>query len=155
MRISFKVTTILMVHIVGTIIFIEFAGNGVSGGDNKSNDIADVNTRSNSTELIPDRSNTTTNQRSHSDLIGICSTFREILSSAVAYSCDYSMLYYKGQCEFYSDLLVKNETEAVMKARNDLSFCSDSRVDEYILEHGLTNAPRSPALIPNDGLPIA
>lgn len=144
-----------MVHIIGTIIFIEFAGNGVSGGDNRSNNIADTSTRSNSTELIPDRSNTTTNQWSHSDLIRICSSFHEILSADVAYSCDYSMLYYKGQCELYSDLLMQNETEAVLKARNDLSFCSDSRVDEYILEHGLTNVPRSPALIPNDGFPIA
>jgi hypothetical protein len=38
-----------MVHIVGTIIFIEFAGTRVSGGDNRSNDIADTSTRSNST----------------------------------------------------------------------------------------------------------
>jgi hypothetical protein len=144
-----------MVHIVGTIIFIEFAGTRVSGGDNRSNDIADTSTRSNSTELILDRNNTSTNQRSHSDLIRICSTFHEILSEDVAYSCDYSMLYYKGQCELYSDLLMQNETEAVLKARNDLSFCSDSRLDEYIQEHDLTNAPRSPTLIPNEGIPMA
>jgi hypothetical protein len=65
------------------------------------------------------------------------------------------MLYYKGQCELYSDLLMQNETEAVLKARNDLSFCSDSRLDEYIQEHDLTNAPRSPTLIPNEGIPVA
>ena len=77
-------------------------------GDNKSNDISDTNTTSTSTKLIPDSSNIT-NQRSHSDLIRLCSSFHEILSADVAYSCDYSMLYYKGQCELYSDLLMQNE----------------------------------------------
>ncbi|HZB74246.1 MAG TPA: hypothetical protein VE378_05835 [Nitrososphaeraceae archaeon] len=134
MRISFIVTIPLMVCILSIFILIEFAGNGVSGGDNRS---------------------ITTNQRSHSDLIRICSTFHEILSEDVAYSCDYSMLYYKGQCELYSDLLMQNETEAFLKARNDLSFCSDPRLDEYIQEHDLTNAPRSPTLIPNEGIPMA
>lgn len=76
------------------------------------------------------KKDTTTNQRSHSDLIRICSTFHEILSEDVAYSCNYSMLYYKGQRELYSDLLMQNETEAVLKARNDLSFCSDSRLED-------------------------
>jgi hypothetical protein len=144
-----------MVSIIG-ILFMEFAGNGVTGGADRSNNISDTSTRSNSTEIVSDRSNTTTtNQRSHSDLIRICSTFHEILSEDVANSCDYSMLYYKGQCELYSDLLMQNETEAVLKARNDLSFCSDSRLDEYIQEHDLTNAPRSPTLIPNEGIPVA
>src|ERR671919_2486702 len=142
-----------MVHIISIFILIEFAGNGVSGGDNRSNEIPDTSTKSNSTELLSDRNNITTNQRSHSDLIRICSTFHEILSEDVAYSCDYSMLYYKGQCELYSDLLMQNETEAILKARNDLLFCSDSRLDEYIQEHDLTNAPRSPTLIPNEGIP--
>ncbi|MGH9975414.1 MAG: hypothetical protein ACRD8Z_06210 [Nitrososphaeraceae archaeon] len=145
----------MMVCILNIFILIEFAGNGVSGGDNRSNEIPDTNTISNSTELLSDRNNITTNQRSHSDLIRICSTFHEILSEDVANSCNYSMLYYKGQCELYSDLLMQNETEAVLKARNDLSFCSDSRLDEYIQEHDLTNAPRSPTLIPNEGIPVA
>lgn len=144
-----------MVCILSIFILIEFAGNGVSGGDNRSNNITDTSTISNSTEFLSDRNNITTNQRSHSDLIRICSTFHEILSEDVAYSCDYSMLYYKGQCELYSDLLMQNETEAVLKARNDLSFCSDPRLDEYIQEHDLTNAPRSPTLIPNEGIPMA
>jgi hypothetical protein len=65
-----------------------------------------------------------------------------MISEDVAYSCDYSMSYYKGQCELYSDLLMQNETKAVLKARNDLSFCSDSRLDEYIQE-------------PNEGIPMA
>lgn len=78
-----------------------------------------------------------------------------MISEDVAYSYDYSMSYYKGQCELYSDLLMQNETEAVLKARNDLSFCSDSRLDEYIQEHDLTNSPRPSTLIPNEGIPMA
>lgn len=149
-----------MVYIIGIFILIEFIGNGVSGGANRSSNVSDTGTTSNSAEIVSDRGNTTTaatttNQRSHSDLIRTCSTFHEILSEDVAYSCDYSMLYYKGQCELYSDLLMQNETEAVLKARNDLSFCSDSRLDEYIREHDLTNAPRSPTLIPYEGIPMA
>ncbi|MGH9924740.1 MAG: hypothetical protein ACRD5B_05125, partial [Nitrososphaeraceae archaeon] len=101
MRISFIVTSPLMVCILNIFILIEFAGNGVSGGDNRSNEIPDTSTISNSTELLSDRNNITTNQRSHSDLIRTCSTFHEIISEDVAYSCDYSMLYYKGQCELY------------------------------------------------------
>jgi hypothetical protein len=144
-----------MVQIINIIILTEFVGNGVSSINNRSNDIPDTSTISDSIELVSDRGNTTTSQRSHSDLIRTCSTFHEILSEDVAYSCDYSMLYYKGQCELYSDLLMQNETEAILKARNDLSFCSDSRLDEYIQEHDLTNAPRSPTLIPNEGIPMA
>jgi hypothetical protein len=154
LRIPFKVTNLLTIHIINIIILIEFVGNGVSSIDNRSN-ISDTSARSNSTEIVSDRNNTITNQRSHSDLIRICSTFHEILSEDVAYSCDYSMLYYKGQCELYSDLLMQNETEAVLKASNDLSFCSDPRLDKYIQEHGLTNSPRSSTLIPNEGIPMA
>jgi hypothetical protein len=73
----------------------------------------------------------------------------------MAYSCDYSMLYYKGQCELYSDLLIQNKTDAILKAGNDLSFCSDPRVGKYIQDHGLTNTPRSPSLIPGYGLTVA
>jgi hypothetical protein len=73
----------------------------------------------------------------------------------MAYSCDYSMLYYKGQCELYSDLLRQDKTDAILKAENDLSFCSDLRVDKYIQDHGLTNASRSPSLIPGYEPPAA
>jgi hypothetical protein len=73
----------------------------------------------------------------------------------MAYSCDYSMLYYKGQCEQNSTLLRQNETEALWEAKNDLTFCSDPRVDRYIQEHGLTDAPRSPTLIPAYESPVA
>lgn len=65
------------------------------------------------------------------------------------------MLYYKGQCERYSDLLMQNKTDAILKAENDLSFCSDPRVDKYIEDHGLTSAPRSPSLIPGYEIPVA
>ena len=73
----------------------------------------------------------------------------------MAYSCDYSMLYYQGQCEQNSTLLRQNKTEALWEAKNDLSFCSDPRVDRYIQEHDLTDAPRSPTLIPGYESPIA
>jgi hypothetical protein len=58
-----------MVHIIGIIILIEFAGNRVSGGDNKSNDISNTSMRSNYAETLSDRSNTTTNQRSHTAIL--------------------------------------------------------------------------------------
>ena len=150
-----------MVPIISLFTVIIITGNGMSNGANRSSNVYDADTRSDSAEILSDRSSittistTTANQRSHSDLIRTCSTFHEILSEDVAYSCDYSMLYYKGQCELYSDLLKQNKTEAMLIARNDLSYCSDPRLDEYIQEHDLTNAPRSPTLIPNEGVPMA
>jgi hypothetical protein len=65
------------------------------------------------------------------------------------------MLYCRGQCEQYTSLLNQNETKAMLSAKNDLSFCSDPRVDRYIQEHGLTDAPRSPRLVPRYESPIA
>jgi hypothetical protein len=53
-----------MVHIINIIILIEFVGNGVPSIDNRSNDISNTSTRSNSTELVSDRNNTLTNQGS-------------------------------------------------------------------------------------------
>lgn len=139
---------------MGVIILVEFAVYNISGegGNVTSNTIMATN----STEHKPDLRNSST-PKTHSDLIRSCSTFREILSADMAYSCDYSMLYYKGQCERYSDLLMQhqNKTDAILKAENDLSFCPDARVDKYIQDHGLTNTPRSPSLIPGYGLPVA
>lgn len=109
---------------------------------------------SNSAEYKLDIGNKSSH-RTHDDLIRTCSTYREILSTEVAFSCDYSMLYYQGQCELYSDLLRQNKTDAILKAENDLSFCSDPRVGKYIQDHGLTNAPRSPSLIPGYQFPVA
>jgi len=148
LRISF----ILLIHVIGVIILVEFAVYNISGGG--SNVTANTIMSTNSTEHGPDILNTST-QKTHSDLIRSCSTFREILSADMAYSCDYSMLYYKGQCELYSDLLMQNKTDAILKAENDLSFCSDPRVGKYIQDHGLTNTPRSPSLIPGYGFPVA
>lgn len=133
-------------------MLVEFAVYGISGGG--SNVISNTIMATNSTEHAPDIRNSPT-QKTHSDLIRSCSTFREILSTDMAYSCDYSMLYYKGQCELYSDLLMQNKTDAILKAENDLSFCSDPRVGNYIQDHGLTITPRSPSLIPGYGLPVA
>jgi hypothetical protein len=156
LRISFEVTIILMLHIVGTIFLLAFSVNDVTGINNTSTDISNTSSKSTSTELGPESGNDyATSQRTHSDLIRSCSTFREIMSTNMAFSCDYSMLYYKGQCEHYSSLLRQNETKAALVAKNDLSFCSDPRLDSYIQEHGLIDAPRSPSLVPGYVSPIA
>jgi hypothetical protein len=148
LRISF----ILLTNVIGIIILVEFAVYNISGGGSNvtSNTIMAIN----STEDKPDIRDSSS-QRTHSDLITSCSTFREILSADMLYSCDYSMLYFKGQCERYSDLLMQNKTDAILKAENDLSFCSDLRVGKYIQDHGLTSAPSSPSLFPGYEIPIA
>ncbi len=148
MRISF----ILLTNVIGIIILVDFAVYNISrgGSDVTSNTIMATN----STEDKPDIRDSSS-QRTHSDLITSCSTFREILSADMSYSCDYSILYYKGQCERYSELLMQNKTVAILKAENDLSFCSDPRVDKYIQDHGLTSGPRSPSLIPGYEIPVA
>ena len=48
----------------------------------------------------------------------------------------------KDNVRLYSDLLMQNKTDAILKAENDLSFCSDPRVGKYIQDHGLTNTPQ-------------
>lgn len=151
-----KVNSVLIIHIIGVIgviIFVDYSiYHGVSEGG--SNGLLITTMASNSTEHKSDIVNASS-QRTHDDLIRTCSTFREILSAEVAYSCDYSMLYYQGQCEFYSDLLTQNMTNGSLKAENDLSFCSDPRVSKYIQDHDLTNAPRSPSLIPGYQFSVA
>jgi hypothetical protein len=148
LRISF----ILLTNVIGIIILVEFAVYNISGGG--SNVTSNTIMATNSTEDKPDIRDSSS-QRTHSDLITSCSTFREILSADMLYSCDYSMLYFKGQCERYSDLLMQNKTDAILKAENDLSFCSDLRVGKYIQDHGLTSAPSSPSLFPGYEIPIA
>lgn len=64
------------------------------------------------------------------------------------------MLYYQGRCELYSDLLRQNKTYDILKAENDLSFCSDPRLDKYIQDHDMTNSPRPSTLILNEGIPM-
>jgi hypothetical protein len=142
-----------MIHIIGVIIFVDYlVYYDVSEGG--SNGLLITIMASNSTDHKPEIDNTSS-QRTHNDLIRTCSTFRDILSAEVAYSCDYSMLYYQGQCELYSDLLRQNKTDDILKAENDLSFCSDPRVSKYIQDHDLTNAPRSPSLIPGYQFSVA
>lgn len=141
--VSFRGTSILLVVIATLIMLMEsVAGEALAGGGNSNSSM--------STE-----SENTTNQRTHSDLIRSCSTFRDILSEEGAYSCDYSMLYYKGQCELNSSLLMQNRTESDTETLEDLSFCLDSRLDEYIQKYGLTDSPRPASLIPSSGFPIA
>lgn len=146
----------IIVHMVSavllmTLLVIDVDGIGVDGAE-KTN----VTSKSSAGEIRPEiEAGNASNQRTHSDLIKSCSTFRNIFSAEMAYSCDYSMLYYKGQCEQYSSLLKENETEIKLEAKIDLSFCLDPRVDNYIQEHGLTDAPRSPTLVPGYDSPIA
>jgi hypothetical protein len=142
-----------MIHIIVVIVLVEYSIY-YDVSEDGSNGLLISIMASNSTEHKPDIDNTSS-QRTHDDLIRTCSTFREILSAEVAYSCDYSMLYYQGQCEFYSDLLTQNMTNGSLKAENDLSFCSDPRVSKYIQDHDLTNAPRSPSLIPGYQFSVA
>jgi hypothetical protein len=143
---------LIVIQIIGVIILVDSSAYEVYGG--RSIGVLNSSAPSNFTEDIPEINNTSS-QRTHSDLIGSCSTFREIISAEVANSCDYSMLYYKGQCELYSDLLRENRSDTFLEAGNDLSFCFDPRVDKYIQDHDLTNAPRSPSLIPDYELPAA
>jgi hypothetical protein len=152
MRTSSKSNSVFIIHILGIIMLIESLAYYSSEWD--SNSISNTILASNSTEHKLHISNTSS-QRTHDDLIRTCSTYREILSTEVAFSCDYSMLYYQGQCELYSDLLRQNKTDAILKAENDLSFCSDPRVGKYIQDHDLTNAPRSPSLTPGYQFPVA
>ncbi len=146
----------MTIHVIGIFLLIAFSTNVMTGIALSGTDIPNTTSKSTSSELGPENgSGNASSQRTHSDLIRSCTTFRDILSTDMALSCDYSMLYYKGQCELYSSLLKLNETEATLEAKNDLSFCSDPRVDRYIQDHGLTKAPRSPTLVPGYDSPFA
>jgi hypothetical protein len=59
-------------------------------------------------------------------------------------SCDHSMLYYKGQCEYYSAM---NKSGLTLN-HSEFIFCSDPNIDNYIKKNNLTNLPRSSSLIP-------
>jgi hypothetical protein len=156
LRISFKVTSILTTHVVGIILILAFSISFLAGIALSETDIQNTTSKSFFSEFIPENGGgNASSQRTHSDLIKSCSTFLDILSTDMAFSCDYSMLYYKGQCERYSSLLKLNETEATSEDLNDFSLCADPSVDRYILEHDLTDAPRSPTLVPNYDSPIA
>jgi hypothetical protein len=135
---SFKLAGISLVRIICILILLQLVGDVYANSS-----IANT-TGSSPSNYLRTNSNTIT----HTDLIRTCSTFRNIISEDAAHSCDYSMLYYKGRCEFYSDMRMNNNSDSIKQTESDFSFCSDPRVNEYLKEHGLTDAPRSPALIP-------
>ena len=80
----------------------------------------------------------------NADLINNCLTFRNIMSDIGQESCDHSMLYYKGQCEYYSAM---NKSGLALN-HSEFIFCSDPNIDTYINKNNLTNSPRSSSLIP-------
>ena len=86
---------------------------------------------------------------SNADLIDNCLTFRNIMSDIGQESCDYSMLYYKGQCEYYSAM---NKSGLTLN-HSEFIFCSDPNIDTYIEKNNLTNSPRSSSLIPETIIP--
>ncbi len=85
----------------------------------------------------------------NSDLINNCLTFRNIMSDIGRESCDHSMLYYKGQCEYYSAM---NKSSLTLN-HSEFIFCSDPNIDTYIEKNNLTNSPRSSSLIPETIIP--
>jgi hypothetical protein len=135
---SFKLACIFLVQIIYILTLLQLVGDTYGSSD-----------ITNTTESSPSNNlRTNSNTKIDTDLIRTCSTFRDIISEDAAYSCDYSMLYYKGRCEFYSDMRMNNKSDSINQTEIDFSFCSDPRVNEYIKEHGLTDAPRSPTLVP-------
>jgi hypothetical protein len=87
--------------------------------------------------------NNNSNAITNTDLINNCFAFRDIMSETGSKSCDHSMLYYKGQCEYYSDM---NKSGTVLNS-SDFNFCSNSKIDIYINKNNLTHSPRSSSLI--------
>jgi ABC-type antimicrobial peptide transport system permease subunit len=81
---------------------------------------------------------------SNADLINNCLTFRNIMSDIGRESCDHSMLYYKGQCEYYSAM---NKSGLTLN-HSEFIFCSDPNIETYIEKNNLTNSPRSSSIIP-------
>jgi hypothetical protein len=141
----------IIAHTICALLLLILSVNddvGVDGAERTH-----LTSKSSSSEIRPEFE-AGSNQRTHSDLIN-CSTFRVIYSAEMAFACDYSMLYYKGQCEQYSSVSREDRTEIKLKAKIDLSFCLDPRIDSYIQEHDLTDAPRSPTLVPAYDSPIA
>ena len=68
--------------------------------------IAELGKSDRSIDVYQDEDNNNNNNNSNSnaitntDLINNCFVFRDIMSETGSKSCDHSMLYYKGQCEF-------------------------------------------------------
>jgi hypothetical protein len=90
-----------------------------------------------------DDSNNNDNAITNTDLINNCFVFRDIMSEIGRKSCDHSMLYYKGQCEYYSDM---NKSGTVLNS-SDFNFCFNSKIDTYLNKNNLTHSPRSSSLI--------
>ena len=132
-----------LIQVIGVVMFFQLLGSvyasSSSSNNSGNNSITNIALSSTSNEFT-----TSNNTRTHTDLIRTCDSFRDIISEDAAYSCDYSMLYYKGQCELYSSMLKNNESQS----EHDFSFCSDPRINAYVEEYGLGDAPRSPTLIP-------
>ena len=80
----------------------------------------------------------------NTDLINNCLIFSNIMSDVGRKSCDHSMLYYKGQCEYYYAM---NNSGLILN-HSDFIFCSDPNIDIYIKKNNLTDSPRSTSLIP-------
>jgi hypothetical protein len=87
--------------------------------------------------------NNNSNAITNTDLINNCFVFRDIMSETGSKLCDHSMLYYKGQCEYYSDM---DKSGTVLNS-SDFNFCSNSKIDIYINKNNSTHSPRSSSLI--------
>jgi hypothetical protein len=79
------------------------------------------------------------NNSTNTDLIHNCFVFPDITSETGRKSCDHSMLYYKGQCEYYSNM---NKSGTVLNS-SDFNFCFNSKIDAYINKNNLIHSPRS------------
>jgi len=113
--------------------------------DNNIYVIAELGTSDRSIDVYQaeEDDNNNSNAITNTDLINNCFAFRDIMSETGSKSCDHSMLYYKGQCEYYSDM---NKSGTVLNS-SDFKFCSNSKIDIYINKNNLTHSPRSSSLI--------
>jgi hypothetical protein len=112
-------------------------------GENNIYVIEELDKSDNSIDVNQDDDNENNNTTTNTDLINNCFVFRDIMSETGSKSCDHSMLYYKGQCEYYSDM---NKSGTVLNS-SDFNFCSNSKIDTYINKNNLTHSPRSSTLI--------
>jgi hypothetical protein len=112
--------------------------------DNNIYVIAELGKSDHSIDVYQEDDNSNnSNAITNTDLINNCFVFRDIMSETGSKSCDHSMLYYKGQCEYYSDM---NKSGTVLNS-SDFNFCSNSKIDIYINKNNLTHSPRSSSLI--------
>jgi hypothetical protein len=116
--------------------------------DNNIYVIAELGKSDHSIDVYQEDDNNSNNSNNsnaitNTDLINNCFVFRDIMSETGSKSCDHSMLYYKGQCEYYSDM---NKSGTVLNS-SDFNFCSNSKIDIYINKNNLTHSPRSSSLI--------